>query len=195
MSPVGVQAILHAFGFRTLELYWQLWKLPYFPPHETHFLCKINPQITPSLNSGTRKLFNSGASLTLAASNEAGRTIFINSLVASFICLPRFQFLSRVSRQSKLSRAVFLTLWKPHSLSNNCISVGWLSYLRVYLTISSASCLFLSIQRERPNSTPHDVVKHYRFTISRHVTLKTPVFYPTVHPCAWFCWLNLKLFF
>jgi len=62
---------LHAFGFGTLGLYWQMWKLPYFPPNETHLLWRINRKITLLLNSGIRELFNSGASLSLAASYEA----------------------------------------------------------------------------------------------------------------------------
>ena len=54
ISPVGIQA----YGFWTLELYRQMWILPYFPHHETYFLCKIYPQITLLLETGIRKLLN-----------------------------------------------------------------------------------------------------------------------------------------
>ena len=133
MSPVAVQSFLHAFGFGTLDLYWQLWKLPYFPPNEKHLLWRINRKITLLLNTGIRKLFNSGASLSLGGAlirqkNDINKI----ALVASFICLLRFQFLSRVSRKSKLSRAVLLTLDKPHNSSD--IAAGWLSYVRILKT-------------------------------------------------------------
>jgi hypothetical protein len=54
---------------------------------------------------------------------------------------------------------------------------------------------FLNIQRERSNSTPHDIVKHYIFTVSCHVTLQIPEFYPTVHPYAWFFFIELRIVF